>query len=411
MDKKRIVITGIGVVSPIGIGKDLYWASLKQGKSGFRPITLFDTSDSNVKIAGEIVDFYPEEILGKKGLIDLDRATTLLLSASKFALEDAHLEISQKNIHTTGISIGTTFGSLNSLSEFDQQSLEEGPNFVNASRFPNTVINSPASRAAIRYSVRGPNSTISSGFCASLDAVEYSIHCINSNRAQRMISGAVEEMCVQTFLGFYRLGYLSGLNSRQSTSCPFEQRRDGIVFSEGAAVFILEELNSALERNAHIYAEILGTGSNFGPYRLHKFNPNGKGIVDAMNQALDNASLKPKDIDCIFANANSTKDADLVETKAIKEVFQDLAYKIPVTAIKSMIGETFSAAGGLAVIAAIGSLQGDFIPPTLNLQEHDPLCDLDYVPEVGRQQRIDKVIINSFGPNGANTVLIIGRHH
>lgn len=411
MDRKRIVITGIGVVSPIGIGKDQYWESLEQGKSGFKSITLFDTSDLEVKTAGEITEFNPKDILGKKGLVDLDRATTLLLSATKFALEDSQIDISNINSPKTGISVGTTFGSLNSLSEFDQQSLDEGPNFVNASRFPNTVINSPASRAAIRYSVKGPNSTLSTGFCASLDALEYAIYCINSNRAKRMITGAVEEMCIQTFLGFYKLGYLSGLNNNEPVSCPFDKRREGIIFSEGSAVFILEELDSALERKAHIYAEVLGMGSNFDPFRLDKFNPKGTGIIGAMESALENANLKPKEIDCIFANANSTNDADLVETKAIKEVFGDLAGRIPVTAIKSMVGEAFSASGGMALAAAMASLEKDFIPPTINLKEKDPLYDLDYIANTSRKQKVDKAMINCFGPNGANSVLVIGKYN
>lgn len=409
--KKRVVITGLGVISPIGIGKDQYWQSLSEGKTGFKPITLFDTSDLKVKIGGEIAGFNPVDILGKKGLIDLDRSTTLLSSATKFALEDSQIDLSNINSPVTGISIGTTFGSLNSLSQFDRQSLEEGPNFVNASRFPNTVVNSPASRVAIRYGVKGPNATISTGFCASIDALDYAIHCINANRADRVIVGAVEEMCFQTFFGFYRLGYLSGLNNdKEPLSCPFDKRRDGIIFSEGSAVFILEDLKKAEERKANIYAEVLGVGSNFDPFRLDKFNPKGTGIVEAIKLALTNASLKSDDIDCVFANANSTQDADAVETKAIKEVFGDKALKIPITAIKSMIGESFSSSGAMAVAAALGSISKDFIPPTVNLEEKDPMCDLDYVPNKARKQNLGKVMINSFGPNGANSVLIIGKH-
>jgi len=408
---KRIVITGIGVISPIGIGKDQYWQSLSEGKSGFKNITLFDTSDLKVKVGGEITEFNPKDILGKKGLIDLDRATTLLSSAAKFALEDSQIDISNINSPITGISVGTTFGSLNSLSEFDRQSLEEGPNFVNASRFPNTVVNSPASRVAIRYGVKGPNATISTGFCASIDALDYAIHCMNANRADRVIVGAVEEMCFQTFFGFYRLGYLSGLSDNsEPLSRPFDKRRDGIIFSEGSAVFILEDSKKAEERNANIYAEVLGVGSNFDPFRLDKFNPNGTGIIEAMKLALTKANLKPDDISCIFANANSTQDADIVETKAIKEVFGTQASKIPITAIKSMIGESFSSSGSLSLAAALGSIAKDFIPPTVNLEEKDSLCDLDYVSNTARTQKLGKIMVDSFGPNGANSVLIIGKY-
>jgi len=409
--KKRIAITGLGVMSPIGIDKDSYWKSLFKGKVGYKPITLFDTSNLRIHAAGEITDFNPKEILGKRGLVDLDRSTTLLLSALKFALEDSGIESDNINLPVTGISAGTTFGSVNSLSEFDRDSLEVGPNFVNPSRFPNTVINSPASRAAIRYRIKGPNATISTGYCAALDAIDYAMNCIEFNRARRMIAASVEEMCIQTFLGFYQLGYLSGLNGGNAPiSCPFDKSRDGIIFSEGASVLILEDLDTALERGVNIYGEILGIGSNFDPFRLHKFNPKGAGIIESMRLALKNADLKPDDIDCIFANANSTKDADVIETQAIKEVFKEKAYDIPITAVKSMLGEAFSASGGLTAIAAIGSMLNSLIPPTVNLRENDPKCDLNYVKNTAKNTKVNNVMINSFGPPGTNTVLIIGKY-
>lgn len=393
MYKKNVAITGVGVISPIGIGKDHYWQNLYAGVSNFKPITLFDISNFKVKIGGQIKDFNPKEIIGKTGIVDLDRTTTLLLSATKFALEDSQVDMTDINSLKTGVSIGTTFGSLNSLSEFDQQSVEEGPNFVNASRFPNTVINSPASRVAIRYKVRGPNCTLSTGFCASIDAFDYAICCINSNKAVRMIAGAVEEMCVQTFLGFYKLGYLAGLNNIEPRSCPFDKEREGIIFSEGAAVFVFEELDLALKRKAHIYAEVLGIGSNFDPFRLDKFNPKGTGMMEAMKSALENAHLKPYEIDCIFVNANSTRDADLIESHAIKEVFGDSTKNISITAIKSIIGESYSAAGALAMVAAIGSIERDFIPPTINLREKDAECDLAGVSNSVSRQKVNKIMV------------------
>jgi len=407
---KRVVITGIGIVSPIGIGKKEFWQNLFAGQSGFRKITLFGTNDLKVKTAGEIADFNAKNILGKKGLVDLDRATTLLLSATKFALEDANFEINEKNACKTGMSVGTTFGSLNSVFEFDKASLIEGPKFVNPSRFPNTVINSPASRAAIRFGIKGFSTTISTGFCAAIDAFDYAIHSMNFNRADKIIVAAVEEMCIQTFLGFYKLGYLSGLNNDMGPrSCPFDKRRDGIIFSEASTAVIVEDLTSALERKANIYGEVLAIASNFSPYRLHKYDPRGTGITEIMKRALEKANLRPQDIDCIFANANSTCDADLLETKCIKEAFGDFANKIPITAIKSAVGETFSASGGVAVVAALGSMKHGIIPPTLNYREKDSCCDLDYVPDKARKQKLNRVMINSFGPNGANTVLVLGK--
>jgi 3-oxoacyl-[acyl-carrier-protein] synthase II len=411
ISRKRIVITGIGVISPIGIGKDQYWQGLFEGRSGIRPITLFDTSDLKVKVGGEITEFNPKEFLNGKGLRILDRATTLLNSATKLALEDAQVEIDERNTRQIGVAVGTTFGSLRSISEFDKKSIIAGPRYVNPSTFPNTVINSPAGQVAIRFHIKGFNTTISTGMCSGLDALEYAVDFIKLNRTKIVVIGTVEEMCIQTFLGFYKLNYLSGLNGKPGPiSCPFDKRRNGIVFSEGSASILLEDLESARQRKATIYAEILGTGSSFDPFKIHRYNPKGIGMQESMQSALQDANLRPKDINCIFANANSTQDADRIETEAIKGVFGEYAKNIPITAIKSMVGETFSASGGLTVIAALGSINQDFIPPTINYQEKDPDCDLDYVPNKTKTQEVKKVMINSFGPNGANTSLIIGRY-
>lgn len=410
MNKKRIVITGIGIVSSLGMKKELYWQNLFEGKSGVAPITLFDTSGLNVKIGGEVKDFVAADILGKAGLIDLDRATTLLLSAAKFALEDSGSALGQ-NSTETGVSVGVAFGSTRSLSEFDRQSIEESPSFVNPSRFPNLVPNSPASRAAIRYAIKGPNATLSTGLCAFIDALDYAANTIQCGRAKKMLVGAVEEMCIQTFLGFYEMGYLSGSkNDHEPLSCPFDVRRDGIIFSEGACVIVLEELSAALERQAPIYAQVLGIGAAYEPFRLHKYSQKAEGISQAMIKALNHAGLVPEDIDCIYANANSTQDADLAETKGIKQAFKSAAGLKPITAVKSMLGETFCASGGLATIAALGSLQNQIIPPTINLQKKGPGCDLDYVTGTARKQKVDRAMVNSFNPNGANSVLILGKN-
>ncbi len=408
MPAKRIVITGIGVVSPIGIGKEAYWKALEEGRSGIRPITLFDTSQFKVKVAGEITEFNAKDILGRKGLVDLDRATTLLSCAMKFAIEDAGLEINEDNRRRIGISVGTTFGSLHSLSEFDKACLVDGPGFVNPSRFPNTVINSPASRAAIRFGIKGFNTTTSTGFCAGLDALDYAVHALKFDRARMVLVGAVEEICLQTFLGFYHLGFLSGLNNGSTpASRPFDEDRDGIVFAEGSAVVLSETLESALERKAKIYAEIATLASNFDPGSFHRFNKKATGMTHAMQSAIDESGLRKDDIDCIFANANSTKDGDAIETKGIKKVFENYAGQVPITAVKSMIGETFSASGGMNVAAALGSLEKGFIPSTINYKTKDRNCDLRYVLNTVKNEALNNVMVNCFDPSGANTVLIL----
>ncbi len=408
--KKRIVITGIGVISPIGLSKDIFWENLFEGRSAFKPITLFDTSSLKVKIGGEITNFNAKSILGDQGLIDLDRATLLLLSATKCALDDAKISITEASSKEIGVTIGTTFGSLYSISAFDREALKEGPRYVNPSVFPSTVGNAPASRISIRFNIKGSNTTISTGMCAALDAIDYDCDRMQLGRSHTMISGSLESFSVQTFLGFYKLNYLAGIRENsESISCPFDRRRNGILLSEGSVVFVLEELNSALSRNASPYAEILGVGSCFDPSRFYRYNPKGEGMIRAMKLAMKDSDVKPAEVNCILANANSTKDADLIESLAIKEAFGSSSKKIPVTAIKSILGETFSASGGFATVAAIGALQKNSIPPIINYKEADPSCDLNFITNTAKRQNVDTVMVNTFSPSGANTSLIIGK--
>jgi 3-oxoacyl-[acyl-carrier-protein] synthase II len=408
--ERKVVISGIGVLSPIGIGRDNYWEGLFQGKTGFRNITLFDTAPFQVHDAGEIIHFDPLSLLGKKGLRDLDRSTRLICSAAKLALDDARLQITEENTHTTGVSIGTTFGSLHSISQFDRTGLIEGPRFVNPSHFPNTVINSPASHVSIRYKIKGFNTTISTGFCASLDAVSYAADFIQLNRADVVLAGGVEELCEETFLGFHKLGCLSGTDGSEPVCRPFDARRNGIILSEGAAVLVLEDVEHALNRGAAILATILGYGNAFDPSADSRFNHAGQGLKNAVVHALQDASLNPEDIDYICACANSTKGLDRMETRIIKEIFGKHAYTIPVSSIKSMVGESFSASGALSLSAGVGALQRGLIPPTINLNERDPECDLDYVPAKTRQKQIRNVLVTAADPYGQNTVIILGRY-
>ncbi|MEW6067307.1 MAG: beta-ketoacyl-[acyl-carrier-protein] synthase family protein [Nitrospirota bacterium] len=439
---RRVVITGIGILSPIGIGKDEYWEGLFQGRTGFRKITLFDTSQFKVHIAGEISDFEPVSFLGKKGLRTLDRSTRLLSSAAKLAIEDAKLHItdetnmsysdtkdngnnppsppfskggkgglSGENTHSIGVSIGATFGSLHSISQFDREGLIEGPKCVNPSHFPNTVINSPASQVSIRFNIKGFNTTISTGFCASLDAVYYAADFIKLNRVDIVLAGGVEELCEETFHGFHNLGCLSGFNGSEPICCPFDSRRNGTILSEGAAVLVLEEEEHALKRGAEIPAVILGYANSFDPEADMGFNHTGEGLKNAINLALKDAILSPEDIDYISSGANSTKGIDRMETKVIKDVFGDYAFKLPVSSIKSMIGESFSASGAFSLASAVGAINKGLIPPTVNYKEKDHECDLDYVPNEARQKKINNVLVTSVDPYGNNTAMILGKYN
>lgn len=413
MRKKRTVITGLGVVSPIGIGKDAFFQSLKEGRSGIKPITLFDVSKYKVKVGGEISDFDPAVILGKRGLLDLDRSTKLLLSSAKLALDDSGLQINGDNSSRVGVCVGTTLGSLDSYSKFDREAIMDGPRYANPSLFLNTVVNSPASRVGIKFKITGFNSTISTGMCAALDALDYVCDFIDLDRVHTGMVGTVEDLALESFLGCYKLQCLSGINGKsEPVSCPFDKRRNGIVLSEGAVTFIVEDIETALKRNAYLYAVILGAASTFDPGHPYKYNPEGQGMVRAMRMALKDADLNPEDIDCIFANASSTQDADTIEVRAIKEVFGDQAKSIPVTSVKSNLGEAFAVSGGFSLAAALGAMQNGFIPALINYSTRDPDCDLNFVLNGNKNENaspLSRIMINTFSSNGANSVTIIGR--
>jgi 3-oxoacyl-[acyl-carrier-protein] synthase II len=410
MKRNRIVITGIGVVSPIGIGKEAYWQALFAGKSAAKPITLFKTDNLKVAVGGEITEFNPSALMGRKVQPSADRAAMLLITSAAEAIKDSGLQVNDNSTARIGMVSGTTLGTIYNISEFDKESLSDGPRFGNPSTFTGTVANAPSSKVAIHFKIKGFNTTISTGMCASLDAIDYGRNFLDFGRADTVLAGFAEDFNQQTFLGYYQLGYLSGLNGGEPLSRPFDRKRDGILFSEGAGMIVMEQEEYAKANNRKIYAEVLGTGSIFDPAKQYRYNPGGNGMEGAMEHAIKNAGIRKDEIDCIFSNANSTKDADRIETKIIKKVFGKTAGSIPVTAVKSMLGETFSASGGLAVVAAVGALESQAIPPTINFSEKDPECDLNYVVNNTKKNKLEKIMINSFGPNGSNTSVIIGRY-
>lgn len=412
MTKRRVVVTGLGVLACNGQGKDEFWKALREGQNGFQPVTLFDIDDRfRVNIAGEIHDFDPQVYMGKKGLRSLDRSTKLLCSAARLAIDDSGFEITEENTDDVGVAVGTTFGSLKSISDFDKVTLTEGPRYTNPAQFPNTVINSPASQVSIWNNIQGFNTTISTGFTASIDAMSYAVNFIRLQRAQLVYTGSVEECCEPTYLGLHALRHLSGSREGEPyVSCPFDRRRNGITFSEGACLIALEDLDHAVRRGAKIMAEVAGFGYHFDPWRMNKFNPKGTGMIEAMRSALKDAGMTAADINVIFANANSTPAADRIETLAIKEVFGEKSAAIPVTAVKSMVGESYSAGGALAAAAALGTLTQGFIPPTVNLKEPDPDCDLDYVPGTARAADVRTALINAFGVSGNHASMILKRY-
>jgi 3-oxoacyl-[acyl-carrier-protein] synthase II len=407
---RSVVVTGIGVLSPVAIGRDAFWESLTQGKTGFRPISLFDSAPYRVGIAGEVPGFDPLIFLGKKGLRDLDRSTQLICSAAKLAIEDSRIEIDENNTDSLGVSIGTTFGSLHSISQFDRTGLIEGPRAVNPSHFPNTVVNSPASHVSIRFKIKGFNTTISTGFCASLDAVSYAADFIKLNRANAVLAGGVEELCEETFMGVHTLGCLSGIDGSQPRCCPFDAGRNGVILSEGAGVLVLEEEEHALTRGGTILARVLGCGNAFDPSARNDFTHAGQGLKNAVVNALHDAGLHPEDIDYISACSNSTRGLDRMETTVIKEVFGKHAWSVPVSSIKSMVGESFSASGALSLTAAVGAIRNSVIPPTINYQNKDSECDLHCVPNKAQQKQVKNALVTAADPYGQNAAVVLQKY-
>jgi len=410
MEKQRIVITGLGIIAPNGIGKEEFWQALREGRSGIRPIRRFDTSEFKCKLGGEISNFKPTHFLGHKGLKELDRSARLLCSAAKLAIEDAGLTINYKNTDDIGVCTGTTLGYLWNFSEFERGVIIDGPRFTDASLFPGTVMNAASSYVSIRFGIQGLNTTISTGYSSSIDALRYAIDFIRMGRVKTMLVGAVESLSLVNFVGFYRLGLLAGLRSEE-ISCPFDRRRNGIILGEGAGFVVLESTGTAEERGATVYAEVKGIGNFFEIHRMGKYSTSAQGLRESMLKVIYNSGLHITDIDYISASANSQPEHDRLETMAIKSAFGKDAYNIPVSAIKSMVGEPFSAGGIFQIIASTGSIVKGFIPPTINYMEKDRDCDLDYVPGAARIARVNNVLINNFGPGGNNASLIISKYN
>jgi 3-oxoacyl-[acyl-carrier-protein] synthase II len=406
--QKRVVVTGIGIISPIGNGKEAFWENLAKGVSGIRPITLFDVNRYNSRAAGEISDFSPKTYLGQKGIRHFDRTSLLITATTAMALEDARLD----NVYgeeEIGIVVGSTFGSIDSISAFDMEALKEGPNYVNPMDFPNTVLNAPASRASIFCQAKGLNSTVSTGETSGVDAVIYASDFLKMERIRVVLAGGVYGLTRDIFWAAYRAGVLSGSRNGQQEICaPFDRRRNGIVLGEGAALMVLETLEDALARKATIYAEVTGYGTAFNPTSLMQSDLQGG--IRATSMALKEAGLRPRDISYISANANSSPNGDRMETTVIKESFKECAKGVPVSAIKSMTGDCLDASGAMQCVASVGAINKGIIPPTINYKEPDPNCDLDYVPNVKREATVRHVLVQSFSYTGNCSALVLSKY-
>ncbi|MDV3351781.1 beta-ketoacyl-[acyl-carrier-protein] synthase II [Leptolyngbyaceae cyanobacterium CCMR0082] len=411
-EKKRVVITGMGAITPIGNTLEAYWQGLLAGKSGIGPITLFDASKHKCRIAGEVKGFDPLEYLDAKDAKRTDRFAQFAISASKQALANADLTITDLNAEQVGVMIGTGVGGLKVMEEQQAVYLNKGPNRCSPFMVPMMIANMAAGLTAIHTGAKGPNSCAVTACAAGSNAIGDAFRIVQNGYAQAMICGGTEAAITPlSFAGFASARALSTRNDDPDhASRPFDKGRDGFVMGEGAGILILEELDHALSRGARIYAEMVGYGMTCDAYHMTAPVPGGAGAARSMELALKDAEISPSDVSYVNAHGTSTPANDPTETAAIKTALGDHAKQILVSSTKSMTGHLLGGSGGIEGVAACMAVANDHVPPTINLQDPDDECDLDYVPNQSRAHTVDVAMSNSFGFGGHNVTLVFRKY-
>lgn len=407
--KRRVVITGIGLVTPLGVGIETNWAALLAGRSGIRTVTRFDLTGFPVRIAGEVSNFDVQQFIDKKEARKMDLFVHYAIAAADLAIKDAGIDLAKLEGENTGVYVGSGIGGLGSIEDTHRVLLEKGPSRVSPYFIIQTIINEASAHISIRYKARGPNMSNVTACSTGAHAIGESFRMIQFGLADRMIAGGAEAPITPLSLaGFSSMKALSERNDEPEKACrPFDAQRDGFVMSEGAGIVLLEELNSALDRGAKIYAEVAGYGLNGDAYHVTAPSPDGEGAARVMKLAIDEAGISPADIQYINAHGTSTPYNDRVETLAIKTVFGDQAKKVAVSSTKSMTGHLLGAAGGIEAGITALTIERQVIPPTINYEFPDPDCDLDYVPNKPRAAEVIYALTNSFGFGGTNACLLL----
>jgi 3-oxoacyl-[acyl-carrier-protein] synthase II len=407
----RVVITGLGTLSPLGLDVESTWQSVINGRSGVAPITRFDASQHETKFAAEVKGFEPETYLGRKDARRMDRFVQFALVATDQALKDAQLEITDSNRDRIGALIGTGIGGVGTFANETETLREKGPRRVSPFLIPMILPDTAAGQVAIHFGVRGPNLAVTSACATGTNALGEAAEMIIRGAADVMIAGGTEAALTSLIVaGFNVTTALSTRNDDPSrASRPFDKNRDGFVAAEGTGILILESEEHARARGAHIYAEILGYGITNDAYHITSPAENGAGAAKCMQLALNDAGLKPGDIDYLNAHGTSTQLNDKAETAAVKTVFGEAAYSLPISSTKSMHGHLLGAAGAVEAIICLRAMQANLMPPTINYETPDPQCDLDYVPNQARPKVLNRIMSNSFGFGGHNGSIIFGR--
>jgi len=411
MKQRRVVITGIGMVTPHGTGTEKSWKGLVEGRSAIRKITLFDPGDIPCQIAAEVPDLDLDRFIPLKEQKKMDRFIHLGLAAAALAMEDSALKVTESNADRIGVVVGAGVGGLPAIERYKTSMLEKGYKRVSPFFIPMTLINLTAGQISIRYGIKGPNSAVATACASGTHSIGDAFKLIQHGTADAMLAGGAEStICPLGIAGFATMKALSTRNDEpEKASRPFDRDRDGFVMGEGAGILVLEELDHALNRGAKIYAELIGYSLNCDAYHITSPVPNGVGAAKCMENTLKDAGIRPEEVDYINAHGTSTKYGDEIETLAIKQVFEKHAYKLCVSSTKSMTGHLLGASGGVEAIICVLSIKNKVVLPTINLDNPDPECDLDYVPNNARPLDINITMSNSFGFGGTNACILIKR--
>ena len=410
--KKRVVITGLGCVTPVGTGKEDFWVNIKSGVSGIDKITRFDYTNYQTQIAGEVKDFTPEDYISKKELKKMDRFTQFAMVASKLAVADSELDLDSIDRYRMGTVIGTGIGGVETIEAQHKNLLEKGNRRVSPFFIPMMIGNMAAGQVAIEFGAKGPSTNICTACASGTNSVGDAFKIIQRGDADIMIAGGTEAAVAEfAVAGFCNMKAMSTNNDNpQQASRPFDKDRDGFVMGEGCGILILEELESAKKRNAKIYAEIVGYGMTSDAYHITTPAENGEGAARSMQVAINDAGIEPSQIDYINAHGTSTYYNDLYETMAIKSVFGEYAKNISVSSTKSMTGHLLGASGAIEAIVCALAIKDNFVPPTINLENPGEGMDLDYTPNKGKERVINYALSNSLGFGGHNATIVLKKY-
>ncbi|MBE6083476.1 beta-ketoacyl-ACP synthase II [Sporanaerobacter sp. PP17-6a] len=406
---RRVVITGIGPITPIGIGKEKYWNSLIEGKSGIGKITCFDAEDFSVKIAGQVDDFCPEDYMDKKQAKKMDRFAQFAVAGTEIAIKDSEMNLDKIDKKRVGIIIGSGVGGIQTFEKEHTKLLEKGPKRISPFFIPMMISNMAPGQVSMFFGFKGPSLDITTACSSGTHAIGESFRMIQNGTADIIITGGSEaSVCPMAVAGFSSMRALSTRNEEpERASRPFDKNRDGFVVGEGAGLIVLEELEHALKRDAHIYGEIVGYGITSDAYHITEPEPDGEGAADAMRLALEDGKVDYKSVDYINAHGTSTYYNDKLETLAIKKVFKEHAHEISISSTKSMTGHLLGAAGGIEAIATVLTVERGIIHPTVNYEFPDEECDLDYTPNKSKIRDVKYALSNSFGFGGHNGSILI----